>query len=118
VGAKRCRSVLTRAMPFTDVSIQPVLVEGQPTQFPAASGVYAMYDDAEVLQYIGISRTVSMSIAKHSEQLGGQASAVKVDVLENATKDVLTDAWKQWLQVCADPSDRQLCLFQLISRRF
>lgn len=95
-------SVVARAaVPFTEAPIQPVVADGQPTEFPATSGVYAVYDAAEVLQYVGISRTVSMSIAKHNQQLGDLASAARVGVLENATKDALTDAWKQWLQVRA-----------------
>jgi hypothetical protein len=61
-------------------------------------------------QHIGISRTVSMSIAKHSEQPGGQAS-VKVDVLENATKRRSDRCMEAVATGMRDPSDRQLCLF-------
>lgn len=43
-----------------DIDNVPVRVDGQDTQFPASPGVYAVYDEKDILQYVGISRKVSI----------------------------------------------------------
>jgi hydrogenase maturation factor len=51
-----------------------------------------------VLRFVGISRNISLSIAEHAKALGDRVHSVKVGVVQNATKEALTDAWKAWLQ--------------------
>lgn len=36
----------------------PVMEQGEMVQFPGSAGVYAVYDKAGVLQYVGLSRKV------------------------------------------------------------
>jgi len=79
---------------FADAPVQPAAGE-----LPAASGVYAVLDAAGATRYIGISRTISLSVTAHARELGGDVvTGVKVGLVANATKDDLVAAWKEWLQ--------------------
>lgn len=79
--------------------MQKVTSEGQPAQLPGKSGVYAVYDSGDALQFIGISRNVALSVDAHFRNLGAdKVHAVRVGVIDNASKDDLTSAWKEWLQ--------------------
>jgi hypothetical protein len=40
--------------------------------FPSTPGVYAVYDAAGALQYVGLSRKVSASVAAHLQDLPGE----------------------------------------------
>ena len=80
-----------------------VLTDGQPASLPAKSGVYAVFNTGEKLRYVGISRNVQLSVDAHYKNLGAEeVHAVKVGVIDNATKDDLTSAWKVWLQAGVD----------------
>lgn len=83
---------------FSEASVVPVAVEGQPSELPAKSGVYAVFNADDALQFIGISRNIQLSVDAHAKALGDVVHSVKTDVLENATKDQLTSKWKEWLQ--------------------
>jgi hypothetical protein len=72
--------------------------EGQPSSFPPVAGVYAIFDPAGTLQYIGISRKISVSVATHIEALPELVGSVKLAEMPEAGKDELTDAWRQWVQ--------------------
>lgn len=62
-------------------------------------GVYAVYDSSNVLQYIGISRKVAVSMATHAESLGPDVvCSAKVGELPGAGKEELTEAWKSWIE--------------------
>jgi Grx4 family monothiol glutaredoxin len=97
------RQVSAAAQAYSEVEPQDVLSEGQPAQLPVRSGVYAVFDNSSSLQYVGISRNVQLSIDAHHRKLGkAVVHAVKVGVIDNATKDDLTTAWKEWLQAGVD----------------
>lgn len=85
-------------VPYGDAEKVPVFVDGQVNKFPLQSGVFAVYDKEDVLRFVGISRNISLSITEHSKSLGDRVHSVKSGVLPNATKQALTDAWKEWLQ--------------------
>ncbi|BFI25074.1 hypothetical protein AXG93_773s1130 [Marchantia polymorpha subsp. ruderalis] len=67
-------------------------------EFPAAPGVYAIYDKEGKLQYVGISRRVSSSIQSHLQDLPELCASVKVNVVDAADKTALTEAWREWVQ--------------------
>lgn len=46
--------------------------------FPAAPGIYAVYDKAGDLQYVGLSRRVSSSLQSHVRELPEFCATVKV----------------------------------------
>ena len=66
--------------------------------------MYAVLDKENAVRYVGISRTISLSVQTHKKELGEDiVSSIKFALLENATKDSLVEAWKEWLQaVVAD----------------
>lgn len=66
------------------------------------AGVYAVYDSEDTLQFIGVSRNISMTIQNHSKVVGDAVHSIKASVVENPTKDELLEAWKAWLQDAAD----------------
>jgi Grx4 family monothiol glutaredoxin len=100
----RCRPVAALSVSYADSQLKPYVVEGQPTKLPPKSGVYAVYDEDGAVQFVGVSRNVSLSIGSHGKSLGSLVHCVKVGVLENATKEDLTEAWKQWLQEAVNES--------------
>jgi hypothetical protein len=65
---------------------------------PASSGVYAVFDEGETLQYIGISRNISLTVANHVKSVPGQVHSLRLRTIPNATKDQLTSLWKTWVQ--------------------
>lgn len=65
---------------------------------PMSAGVYAVYDGQGTLQYVGISRKVGVSVQAHVESLPELVDTMKVAVIEDGSKEVLTEAWKQWIQ--------------------
>ena len=115
-----------------DTELQPLKgADGERAQFPAVPGVYAVYDAEGRLQYIGLSRKVctcakawdkdcpnsataqrtspgapppqvAASLATHAQELPELAHAAKTLVLDNASKDSLTAAWKAWVQAAGE----------------
>lgn len=65
---------------------------------PATPGVYAVYDKQGTLQYIGLSRKVAASVATHAQTVPELTHEVKAASLPIASKELLTAAWKAWLQ--------------------
>lgn len=88
---------------FTQAETQALQKDEQPVALPAKSGVYAVFSSEEKLQYVGISRNLKVSVDNHLQKLGdGKVHAVKVDTLDNATKEELQIKWKSWLQEAVD----------------
>jgi glutaredoxin-related protein len=74
----------------------PALPAASP-EIPASPGVYAVLDAAGTLQYVGLSRKISVSVAAHADALPDKVSSVKVLSLPAAGREELTDAWKAWV---------------------
>lgn len=66
-------------------------------RIPAEPGIYAVYDDSEELQYIGLSRKVAASIKLHVFELPQQCGFVRCIAVPGAAKADLQLAWKQWM---------------------
>ncbi|OWM81746.1 hypothetical protein CDL15_Pgr007784 [Punica granatum] len=69
-----------------------------PAKFPPDSGVYAVYDSNNDLQFIGMSRNIAASVAGHRNSLPDLCCSVKVGVVDEADRAVLTEAWKSWME--------------------
>ena len=54
------------------------LTEDVASSFPAAPGIYAVYDKVGDLQYIGLSRRISASLQTHSRDLPELCASAKV----------------------------------------
>lgn len=88
------------AASFADTPTIPAAApNGSPSpDIPTVSGVYAVYDSSGTLQYIGLSRKVNISVATHLEAFDAKTVAsIKVRELPTASKDDLTEAWKDWV---------------------
>jgi len=88
------------AASFVDTPTIPAAApNGAPSpDIPSVSGVYAVYNSSGILQYIGLSRKVNISVATHLEAFDATTVAsIKVRELPTASKDDLTDAWKDWV---------------------
>ncbi|KAI8465313.1 MAG: glutaredoxin [Monoraphidium minutum] len=72
--------------------------KGEMSQYPEAAGVYAVYDSAGEVQYIGLSRKVNASVAHHMQSLPDLTHAVRFHLVEGGGKDDLTAAWKAWME--------------------
>lgn len=102
--APRCSWRLPSASgdaPTRSLAAEPLVDIGSLASSSAAAGagVYAVYSDASVLQYIGVSRNIQTSCASHGQLLpAGVASRVKVWRLPpGAGKAELQGAWKAWI---------------------
>lgn len=94
---------------YSDAEKMPAFVDGRINKFPMQSGVFAVYDNADVLRFVGISRNISLSITEHAKSLGDRVHSVKAAVIPNATKEALTTAWKEWLQAAVCTTTRLPC---------
>ncbi|KAJ7548282.1 hypothetical protein O6H91_07G005700 [Diphasiastrum complanatum] len=68
------------------------------TSLPPSPGVYAVYDKVGDLQFLGLSRRVSSSIQAHAQDLPQLVGSVKINVVDAPDRNVLTEAWKQWME--------------------
>ncbi|KAJ9693968.1 hypothetical protein PVL29_009779 [Vitis rotundifolia] len=67
-------------------------------KFPSESGVYAVYDQSDVLQFIGITRSIAASVLAHRKSVPELCCSVKVAVVDEPDKTALTQAWKSWME--------------------
>ena len=73
---------------------------GPAAGLPAGPGVYALYDAAGGLQYVGVARDVGQSVAGHAAALGaeGVAECRAGALAEGCSKEELTAVWKSWVE--------------------
>ncbi|MCO5548348.1 hypothetical protein L7F22_001805 [Adiantum nelumboides] len=71
------------------------------------AGVFSLYDSLRVLQYVGFSRNVIVSLRSHLQKLGGETCAfVKVKVFSDPsmiTRNRLEEERQKWLSLCESP---------------
>lgn len=72
--------------------------EGQlPHQFEGQIGVYAIYDQDQILVYIGYSRDVSLSLKQHIVRQPHNCFWVKVCTVERPNRTLLEDIKLAWI---------------------
>lgn len=76
----------------------PPLPDEVNEKFPSDAGVYAVYDNNEELQFIGISRDIAASVTVHLKSVPELCSSVKVGVVDEPDRAALTQAWKSWME--------------------
>jgi len=81
-----------------DTELVQLKVTGAMTELPGEPGVYAVYNAAGELQYVGLSRKVSASINNHLQELPELTAAVKYEIISSGARDELTGAWKSWVE--------------------
>uniref|UniRef100_A0A5B7BTS7 Glutaredoxin domain-containing protein n=1 Tax=Davidia involucrata TaxID=16924 RepID=A0A5B7BTS7_DAVIN len=101
--ATKPRSLTTVASAITKLS-ETDLVAVPPEsdelsgKFPSESGVYAVYDHNDDLQFVGISRNISASVLAHQKSVPELCCSVKVGVVAEPDRTALTQAWKSWME--------------------
>ncbi len=60
VKPMQMRSLICLGAAMRDIAAVPVMDKGELSQFPNSAGVYAVFDKAGVLQYIGLTRKVKV----------------------------------------------------------
>jgi hypothetical protein len=87
-----------------DVSIEsleynPYIDEnGQlPEQFQGKIGVYAIFNQQKVLQFVGYSRDVFLSLQQHLIRQPQQCYWVKVQTIERPSRTILENIEKAWI---------------------
>uniref|UniRef100_A0A2N9I266 Glutaredoxin domain-containing protein n=1 Tax=Fagus sylvatica TaxID=28930 RepID=A0A2N9I266_FAGSY len=82
----------------TDLVAVPSLPDEVTGKLPSDAGVYAVYDNNEELQFIGISRDIAASVNVHRKSVPELCSSVKVGVVDEPDRTALTQAWKSWME--------------------
>jgi hypothetical protein len=89
------------SMPPTIASLEylPYLNEqGETTeQFAGKVGVYAIFDEAKVLQYIGYSRDVSISLKQHLVRSPQSCYWLKVETIDRPSRTILEEIRTAWI---------------------
>lgn len=72
--------------------------QGQlPVQFQGKVGVYAIFDQAHILQYIGYSRDVNLSLKQHLVRRPQSCYWLKVETIDRPSRTLLTDIRDAWI---------------------
>merc|ERR1711977_34070 len=107
VSGSGSRRVRVRAGQEQEVDMKPEFSRSNPLKnengdfdnwTPSMPGVYAVYDESQDLQYIGLSRKISASIEAHSKSVLDKMSAAQVLPMPGASKESLQTVWKSWIE--------------------
>jgi hypothetical protein len=84
---------------LSDLSELPYIdAEGQLTsQFDGKVGVYAIFDREKILQYIGYSRDVSLSLKQHLVRQPQQCYWLKVQTIDRPSRTLLEEIRDAWI---------------------
>ncbi|WJX43020.1 Bifunctional monothiol glutaredoxin-S16, chloroplastic [Trifolium repens] len=72
--------------------------DGQTGELPSEAGVYAVYDKAGEIQFIGLSCNIAATISAHRKSVPELCSSVKAGVVDEPDREALTQAWKSWME--------------------
>lgn len=68
-----------------------------PEHFQGKIGVYAIFDQEKVLQFVGYSRDVYLSLKQHLVRQPQQCYWVKVETIERPSRTILENAENAWI---------------------
>ncbi|MFH7028229.1 MAG: GIY-YIG nuclease family protein [Heteroscytonema crispum UTEX LB 1556] len=68
-----------------------------PEQFQGKIGVYAIFDQEKILQFVGYSRDVFLSLKQHLVRQPQQCYWVKVQTIERPSRTVLENIENAWI---------------------
>lgn len=73
------------------------------SSLPEEMGVYAVYNEDNNLQYIGLSRQIQKSVEAHAKAIGIQEvgsfiSAVRCAEMPGQSKELLKETWEKWIK--------------------
>lgn len=86
-------------------------LEGQlPAQFQGKVGVYAIFDRDKVLQYVGYSRDVDLSLKQHIVRQAPKCYWIKVQTSDRPSRTILESIKEAWISdtsLASIPSEAQ-----------
>lgn len=72
--------------------------DGQlPSQFPGKVGVYAIFDREKLLQYVGFSRDVYISLQQHLVRQPQKCYWLKVQTIDRPSRTILENIRDAWI---------------------
>lgn len=96
------------ARPMSEASVyitevDPISGDVDTSGLPKEMGVYAVFNEDDKLQYIGLSRDIAKSVTAHAEAMGIQDAGIlisSVHCLEmpGQSKEALMETWKRWIK--------------------
>ena len=69
-----------------------------PEQYQGKIGVYAIFDAEKVLQFVGYSRNVFLSLKQHLVRKPQKCHSVKINTIERPSRSVLESIEKAWIE--------------------
>ncbi|OWY67246.1 Nuclease subunit of the excinuclease complex [cyanobacterium TDX16] len=86
--------------PLTNLEIIPYIdTDGQlPAQYQGKVGVYAIFDSDKVLQYIGYSRDVYLSLQQHLIRQPQKCYWLKIETIDRPSRSVLENIRQEWIE--------------------
>ncbi|KDP24429.1 hypothetical protein JCGZ_24993 [Jatropha curcas] len=87
-----------KSLTATELVPVPLTADEFSKKLPSESGVYAIFDKNDHLQFIGISRNIGASVLSHLKSVPELCSSVKVGVVDEPDRTTLTEAWKSWME--------------------
>lgn len=66
-------------------------------QFSGKVGVYAIFDQAKILQFIGYSRDVSLSLKQHLVRQPEKCYWLKVQTIDRPSRSILEEIREAWI---------------------
>ncbi|MDM9382871.1 GIY-YIG nuclease family protein [Chlorogloeopsis sp. ULAP01] len=69
-----------------------------PENFQGRIGVYAIFDQKKILQYVGYSRDVYLSLKQHLVRQPQKCYWIKIQTIERPSRTVLENIEKAWIE--------------------
>lgn len=69
-----------------------------PQVFQGKVGIYAIFDQAEILQYVGYSRDVFLSLKQHLVRRPDACYSVKVQTIDRPNRTILENTRNAWIE--------------------
>lgn len=83
---------------LASLEMYPYLVDGElPPGLAGKVGIYAIFDQAKTLQYVGYSRDVSVGLTQHLVRCPQQCHWFKVHTVERPSRTLLDQIRSAWL---------------------
>ncbi|XP_050215130.1 bifunctional monothiol glutaredoxin-S16, chloroplastic [Mercurialis annua] len=91
-------SAAVKSLSETELVTVPLTADKFSPKLGPESGVYAVYDKNNDVQFIGISRNIGASVFSHLKSVPELCCSVKVGVVDEPDRTTLTEAWKSWME--------------------
>jgi len=94
---------------LADLTFLPYIDQnGQlPEQFQGKVGIYAIFDQAQTLKYVGFSRDVFLSLRQHLVRCVSDCYWVKAQIIDRPNRTILEAIRAAWIEENGSPIDNE-----------